>query len=97
MIHEKHGEHICYAQWEIDQCLANGWKFKPDPAKQDAKNKEPFRVVVVRDSDGSEIVCESQQAVEFFTVGMNGEWKVKQEPAKQAAPKKRGRPKKVKQ
>ena len=31
MIHEKHGEHICYAQWEIDQCLANGWQFKPDP------------------------------------------------------------------
>lgn len=31
MIHEKHGEHICYAQWEVDQCLANGWKLKPDP------------------------------------------------------------------
>ena len=33
MIHEKHGEHICYAKWEIDQCLANGWKFKPDPVE----------------------------------------------------------------
>lgn len=48
MIHEKHGEHICYAQWEIDQCLANGWKFKvpdiepeiPEPPKKRGRPKK---------------------------------------------------------
>jgi len=31
LIHEKHGEHIVYTPFELDKCLANGWKVKPEP------------------------------------------------------------------
>lgn len=31
LIHEKHGEHIAYSQVEVDKCLENGWRYKPEP------------------------------------------------------------------
>lgn len=46
MIHEKHGEHICYYPWEVEQCLANGWKPKPEakPEPEAKKRGRPKRV-----------------------------------------------------
>lgn len=39
LIHEKHGEHIAYSQVEVDKCLENGWRYKPEPKAEEPPKK----------------------------------------------------------